>query len=142
MTRVEEERPRSTQEDLGICIDGSVASSLYGAAAMFFVGATSDSQIFVAQFVGHHSSTQAKLVALRLGCRNVDTSGAFRCLTFVSDSQPALLGVGQRQGASALAMEVRTALQTLHSQGLEIRLWWTPSHVVLQGNELADEAAK
>ena len=142
MTRVQEERPRSTPEDLWIFTDGSVVGSLCGAAAVFFVGAASASQTFAARFVGHHSSTQAELVALRIGCRNVDASGAFRRLTFVSDSQPALLGVGQRQGGSALAVEVRTALQALHSQGLEIRLWWTPSHVGLQENELADEAAK
>ena len=68
---------------------------LYGAAAVVFMGAASNSQTLVARFVGQHSSTQAELVALWLGCRNVDTSGAFCRLTFVSDSQPALLGVGQ-----------------------------------------------
>ena len=142
MNRVQEERPRSTQEDLWIFTDGFVVGSLCGAAAVFFVGAASDGQTFAARFVGHHSSTQAELVALRLGCRNVDTSGAFRRLTFVSDSQPALLGIGQRQGGLALAMEVRTALQALHSQGLEIRLGWTLSHEGVQENELEDETAK
>ena len=95
---------------------------------MFFVGAAFDSQTFAAWFVGHHLRTQSELVALQLGCQNVDTSGAFRRWTFVSDSQPTLLGVRQRQGGLALAMEVRTALQALHSQGLEIRLGWTLSH--------------
>lgn len=77
-------------------------------------------RLFSAQFVGYHFNTQAELVVFWIGCRNVDTNGAFCCLTFVSNFLPALLGVGQRQGGSALVMEVRTTLQALHSWDLSV----------------------
>ena len=93
-------------------------------------------------FEGLHSSTQAELVGLRLACRHLDDLSSFRRITSVADSQPALLSLCRTSGASALAVEVRCALQSLRPQVDEMRIWWTPSHVDLVENDLADEAAK
>lgn len=72
--------------------------------------------------VSHHSSTHVELVALRLGCHHVDTCGLICYVTFLSSSHLTFLVVGWWLVSLALVVQVRIALQTLHSQGLEIHL--------------------
>lgn len=55
--------------------DSSVDDSLYGAVAMFFVGATNNGQTFAVRFEYLHSSMQVEPMALWPGCRHVDTCG-------------------------------------------------------------------
>ena len=68
--------------------------------------------------------------------------GSFSCITLVSDSQPAFLGLRRFGGGSSLAVDAREAVRTLERSTDELWLWWTPSHVGLHENDLVDEAAK
>ena len=63
-------------------------------------------------------------------------------VTFVCDSQSALKGVRRRLHYLELALAARDALARLHDRGADVRLWWTPSHVGLRENDLADAAAR
>jgi ribonuclease HI len=65
-------------------------------------------------------------------------------LVVLSDSQAALkraatdrLGPGQ-----AIALDIRAQAQALMDNGVEVTLQWVPSHIGIDGNEKADEAAK
>ena len=105
---------------------------------MLFVGADSSYKAFVARFIGHHSTTQVELAALRLGFRRLPSLSSFRRLTFVCDSQSALLALMHSHTTSSLALNVRLSLQGLQATGLEIRLWWIPGHVGFYEHDLAD----
>ena len=75
---------------LWIFTDGSMDGIRCGAAAVLLVGSSTVSHPFSVNFEGLHSSTQAELVALPLGCHKASTLGHFRHLVIVSDSQPGL----------------------------------------------------
>ena len=140
--RIREARLHSSPDDLWIFTDGSVDGQLCGAAALFFIGDSWHSHTFAVRFIGHHSSTQAELVALRLGCQHALDFGHFHRITFICDSQCALRSLEHSCRTMTLTFEVQKALQTLLYSVAELRLWWTPSHVNLTENELADAAAK
>lgn len=129
-------------DDLWIFTDGSVCGLACGAAAVLFDGTTSDGQTSAVSFHGFHSSTQAELVALRLGCAMADQRAVLVRVTFVCDSQSALKGVQRHLHYLELALAARDDLARLHDRGADVRLWWTPSHVDLRENDLADVAAR
>ena len=52
------------------------------------------------------------------------------------------MAVGKTQGASSLTVTARQALRDLELCTRNLRIWWTPSHVDLQENDMADAAAK
>ena len=135
-------RVTCSSTDLWVFTDGSIDGLLGGAAAVCFVGSSLTPFTFSVHFMGLHSSTQAELVALRLGCRHVPDLGTFQRVTFVTDSQAALLSLRHSRRCLALTAEVQSALRELSSSGLEIRLWWTPGHSSLMENDLVDAAAK
>ena len=109
---------------------------------MYFIGSSSAPTTFSIRFTGRHSSTQAELVALRLGCQHVGGLGSFDRITFVSDSQAALLSLAHPRRCLSLAAQVYSALQELSASGTAIQLWWTPGHSSLMENDLADTATK
>ena len=113
-----------------------------GAAAVLFVGSSMVGHPFSVHFEGPHSSTQAELVALHLGCQKASALGRFRRIIVVTDSQPALQSLHRLQGIGALAHRTREALCTLQSEGVDLQLWWTPAHADVAENEQADAAAK
>ena len=96
----------------------------------------------VVHFEGLHSSAQAELVALRLGCDQALASIVPSRATIVSNSLAALRAILRCQGGSTLAVATRRALHTLCCHVPAIRLWWTPSHVGLLENEMVDKVAK
>ena len=140
--RIRECRPSSAPDVLWIFTDGSVDGNMCGASAVLFCGPSSQGHPFSVHFVGLHSSTQAELVAIHLGCQKAHVLGHFRRVILVSDSQPALQSIQQWQGLSALAQHARDALCTLQAECNDLQLWWTPSHVDLVENDQADAAAK
>ena len=140
--RIRPARETSSSRDLGVFTDGSIDGRLGGAAAVYFIGSSSAPTTFSIRFTGRHSSTQAELVALRLGCQHVGALGSFDRITFVSDSQAALLSLAHPRRCLSLAAQVYSALQELSASGTVIRLWWTPGHSSLMENDLADTAAK
>ena len=139
---IREARDRSSQDEVWVFTDGSVSGTLCGAAAILFTGTDPTGQPSAVHFEGLHSSTQAELVALRLGCNQALTFGATSCITIVSDSLSALRAILRRQGCGTLALEARHALHTLSSRVPTLRLWWTPSHVGLRENEMVDIVAR
>ena len=142
LDRIRLERSRCAADTLWIFTDGSVEGTDCGAAAVCFWGMSQEAHIFAERFIGQHSSTQAELVALDLGCQRGRELGRASCITIVSDSQAALLALRQTQGGSALAVTARRSLRTLELCTETLRLWWTPSHVDLCENDMADAAAK
>ena len=142
LDRIRLERSQCTADTLWIFTDGSMEGTNCGAAAVCFWGTSQEAHTFSERFIGQHSSTQAELVALDLGCRRGRELGRASCITIVSDSQAALLAVGKAQGGSALAVTARRALRAIELCTGTLRLWWTPSHVDLHENDMADAAAK
>ena len=140
--RIRECRPSSAPDVLWIFTDGSVDGTMCGASAVLFCGSSSRGHPFSVHFVGLHSSTQAELVAIHLGCEKAHALGHFRRIILVSDSQPALQSTQRCQGLSALAQCARDALCTLQAECDDLQLWWTPSHVDLVENDQADTVAK
>ena len=140
--RIRAHRALADPELLWIFTDGSVDGIRCGAAAVLFAGSSSVGHPFSVRFEGLHSSTQAELVALHLGCQKASALGRFRRLIIVSDSQPALQATQRFQGIGALAHRAREALCTLASAGIDLQLWWTPAHADVTENEQADAAAK
>ena len=132
----------ASDDDLWIFTDGSVCDRACGAAAILFDGTASDGQTSSVSFQGFHSSTQAELVALRLGCAMADQHPTLVRVTFVCDSQSALKGVQRHLHYLELALAARDDLARLHDRGADVRLWWTPSHVGLRENDLAYAAAR
>lgn len=135
-------RQESSPSELWVFTDGSVVGTHCGAAAVFYTGASMSGTSRAVAFVGHHSSTQSELVALGLGSHLAPSLGRFQRVSFVSDSQPALLAIQRPTASYELAMSTRVALRALHAQVGEVRLLWTPSHVGAAENDCADEAAK
>ena len=99
--------------DLWIFTDGSVRGDACGAAAILFDGSSMDGQSSAVSFQGLHSSTQAELVALRIGCDMAISRSPLARVTFVCDSQPAL--------RSVMRSEERRV-------GKECRSRWSPYH--------------
>ena len=140
--RIRHARRHCTMDTLWIFTDGSVEGTSCGAAAVCFWGTAQQPHTFSTRFIGPHSSTQAELVALDLGCRRAREIGSASCVTIVSDSQAALMAIGKTQGGSSLAVTARHAIRTLELYSGTLRIWWTPSHVDLSENDMADAAAK
>ena len=139
---IREARDCSLHDELWVFTDGSVSGTLCGAATILFYGTDVVGHPFAVHFEGLHSSTQAELVALRLGCDHALARPVPSRVTIVSDSLAALRAILRRQGGSALAVAARRALHALCCHVPAIRLWWTPSHVGLLENEMVDKIAK
>ena len=86
LSRIRSARATSSSTDLWVFTDGSIDDQLGGTAAVCFVGSSLTPTTFSVGFTGRHSSTQAELVALQVGCQHVGTMGTFQWVTFVSDS--------------------------------------------------------
>ena len=142
MDQIRTARSASSAADLWVFTDGSVEGLRCGAAALLFRGSEATPQTFTIGFSGPHSSTQAELAALLLGCRRASLAGPSSSITFVSDSQAALRSLSQTRRTLALTARVRVALLALMTSTPTVRLWWTPAHSSLRENELADAAAK
>ena len=142
MDQIRTARSASSATDLWVFTDGSVEGLHCGAAALLFWGSETAPQTFTIGFSGPHSSTQAELAALLLGCRRASLASPSSSITFVSDSQAALRSLSQTRRTFDLTAQVRTALLALTASTPTVRLWWTPAHSSLRENELADAAAK
>jgi ribonuclease HI len=64
-----------------------------------------------------------------------------RCL-IVTDSASSVMALRSQLISSSLILRTLELLTELSSAGVEVKLLWVPSHVGVQGNERADEAAK
>lgn len=142
LSRVRRERAHSPPDSLWIFCDGSVFGTSCGAAALSLRGLETHGSLVAVRFSGQHSSTHAELVALRIGCLSALEHTHIKCVTFVSDSMPALEGIRWRNGGSEVAVSTREALIALHHHIPTVRLWWMPAHVDLAEHDRVDSAAK
>lgn len=142
IARLRAARQASPPTALWVFTDGSVDGRLCGAAALLFSGSSMTPTTYVVRFSGHHSSTQAEVVALLLGCQGVLHHGPISSVTFVSDSQAALLPLSQSRRSLHLSAELRLNLMDLCASIPEVRLWWVPGHSSVIENDMADFAAK
>jgi AraC-like DNA-binding protein len=61
---------------------------------------------------------------------------------FLSDSQAALLALANHRFTAQTVLDTARALEAICLTGATVRLAWVKAHVGLEGNELADSAAK
>ena len=85
MDQIQTARSASSATDLWVFTNGSMEGPRCGAPALLLGGSEPTPQTFIFSFSSPHSSTQAELVALLLGCRHASIAGS-SCTTFVSDS--------------------------------------------------------
>ena len=91
--RIYEHRFSADPKLLWTFTNGSVDGTQCGAAVVLFHGSSTASHPFSVRFEGLHSSTQAGLVAIHLGCQKASALGRYRHLIIVSNSQPALQAI-------------------------------------------------
>ena len=65
-----------------------------------------------------------------------------RSIVIYSDSRSALQAIQKLESTNNLVQEIITLIKSLAEQQTIILLCWIPSHVGIEGNELADKAAK
>ena len=75
LDQIRHARSTSSATDLWVFTDGSLDGQLGGAAALLFQGSEDSPQTFTITFSSLHSSTQAELAALLLGCHHAAESG-------------------------------------------------------------------
>ena len=91
----------------------------------------------------HGKSTifTAEGYAVRSGFEWIRVSGRNKFILF-SDSKSFLEALNQHDPSNPLVQEVKELYSALVKQGKEVVLCWLPSHIGIEGNECADEAAK
>jgi ribonuclease HI len=90
----------------------------------------------------HATVFQAEVMAILKGIEYVLLGGNIKFLKVLSDSQAALLALHNKIVTSKLVLETMRRLEELVDRGCVVRLAWVKAHIGLEGNELADEAAK
>jgi ribonuclease HI len=97
------------------------------------------------QIVGRrmHSSASifsAELYAIKLALQSLKGKRRITCAIYI-DSRSAIQAIkcGSRNG---LVIDIMELLVVLQKRGVVVELCWIPGHTGIQGNELADEAAK
>jgi ribonuclease HI len=85
---------------------------------------------------------QAELLAIKHAALYIFNNMQAKHVKILSDSQAALKALDSHTFTSKTAFETAEALEELSGSGTSVRLAWVKAHVGLEGNELADSAAK
>jgi ribonuclease HI len=85
---------------------------------------------------------QAEVTAIRLAAEYLIRHFNARYVKFLSDSQAALLALKNTEISARSVLQAAEALEVLCADGITVRLAWIKAHCGLEGNELADSAAK
>ena len=83
----------------------------------------------------------AEAVALEMALKTIQTSEASKFVIF-SDSLSCLLALKNYNTLDPRIVKLKTLAHSLTSTGKSVTFAWIPSHVGLDGNEMADELAK
>ena len=83
----------------------------------------------------------SELYAIYQVLKHIRRHGYYRCL-IVTDSASAAMALRNQRISSALILKILDLLTDICSAGCEIKFLWVPSHVGIEGNERADDAAK
>ena len=85
---------------------------------------------------------QAEIVAIQYAADYLYASTDAKYVKILVDSQAALLALDNNRVTSKAVLKATAALEQLANKGVAVRLAWVKAHVGLEGNELADSAAK
>ena len=132
--------------DMLIYTDGSGINDKIGAAAI-----ATQYGVMLKSFLGSfrcHTVYTGELQGVNLALNFAITKKlehrTFDEVIIFTDNQAAILSCANPAGQSgqALLKDIVDKINMLRDEGIEIRLQWVPAHEGIQGNELADGAAK
>jgi ribonuclease HI len=83
----------------------------------------------------------AELWAIKLALISLKAYDNRSCVIY-SDSRSSLQAIQRPRSPVKLVREISELIAILHDQGVTVSFCWIPSHVGIEGNELADKAAK
>ena len=85
---------------------------------------------------------QAEIIAIKKAAEYLLKHHTAKYVKIFSDSQAALQAVNNTRVAARSVLEAMEALEMLTATGCRVRLAWVKAHIGIEGNELADQAAK
>ena len=83
----------------------------------------------------------SELYAIYQALKHIRRHEYSRCL-IVTDSASSAMALRSQTDTSALVTRILELLTNIYSEGSEVKLLWVPSHIGIEGNEKADEAAR
>ena len=83
----------------------------------------------------------SELYAIYQVLKHIRRRGHRKCL-IATDSASSAMALRDQTTTSSLIMKILEILTDLYSEGVEVKLLWVPSHVGVEGNEKADQAAR
>ena len=134
--------------DMLIYTDGSGINNKTGASAIAIqYSVMLSSKSFLGTFECHAVYTgklQGANLALNFAITKKLEHRTFDEVIVLTDNQAAILSCANPAGQSrqALLRDIVEKIDMLRTEGIEIRLQWVPAHEGIEGNELADQAAK
>jgi ribonuclease HI len=85
---------------------------------------------------------QAEITAIRYAANYLYTLKNVKFVKILVDSQAALLALNKQQVTADSVLKAIYSLEKLSQKGIVVRLAWVKAHAGIQGNEMADSAAK
>ena len=134
-------RKHRTHSEYTVYTDGSKTNE--GTGAGFIIYHHRDVVIYNSIKLNDECTVfQAELLAIRSACTYLMENFSPKHVKFLSDSQAALKALDSQNYTSTIALTTAEKLEELSMTGANVRLAWVKAHVGLEGNELADSAAK
>ena len=126
--------------DMEVYTDGSKGDS--GVGAGFGIIANRPGNGFSGRQLNAMASVfTAELAAIKLALIMLKTYDNRSCVIY-SDSRSALQAIQRIRSPIKLVREIIELIETLLRQRVNVSFCWIPSHIGIEGNELADKAAK
>lgn len=91
---------------------------------------------------GSNTAYQAETLAIKAALANALSLTHPTSVAIVSDSQSALVAIGQPRSTDREIIDAQRAITRLEAKGTTVSLYWVKAHVGVLMNEKADEAAK
>jgi ribonuclease HI len=124
-----------------IFTDGSKTS--YGVGSGFVIYHKKEVIIYESIKLPDYATVfQAEVLAVREAAKFIRVHTQAKHIKILTDSQAGLLALASPEVSSILVWETAQELETLALNGVTVRLAWIKAHVGIEGNEMADSAAK
>ena len=125
--------------DVELYTDGS--KSALGVGAGVAVVSTENRTMQIRRKLHNSASIfTAELYAIKTALISIKTSRNVSCVVY-TDSRSAVQAI-KGHSTSKLVLDIEEVLLILYRRGIQVVFCWVPSHVGIEGNELADKAAK